>query len=460
MKQNYIYITLMTVLVLTVLVVFYVLPRPTFSELERRDLTEAPVLPAWESDSLQSGQFTEHVSRWFSDTEPFREQLLQVSMWLDRHMGLTIGEGEEQVTFHAADQQSNDDADAEELGLTDDREIADYENRQNADEAAKIAGAGIIICGKPGEVRAMSAYHGKDGGKRYADVCNAYKRAFPGVNVYCMVIPTAVEFYCPDVAKESTRSELSTIRSTYAQLDDSVKAVDIYTVLGKHAGEDIYLRTDHHWAPLGAYYAAERFARVAGVPYRDLSEYNREVVHGFVGTMYGYSHDMSVKESPEDFVYYTPKDSDYETTYVVYTVDKSYRVIAEAAAYTGPFFGHFSDGSSGAYCVFMGGDSKITQVRTSQQNGRRLLILKDSFGNALVSYLFGSFEEVHVVDGRYFTKNMCEYVEQNGITDILFCNNVFKVYGGGGKYMDFLTQESWPYKGRNPARPKATAQAQ
>lgn len=450
----------MAVLVLAVLTIFYVLPRPTFSELERRDLTERPAWPSWASDSLQSGQYTESVSRWFSDTEPMREQLLQMSMLLNRYMGLKIG-ADDQVTFHAADQQSNDGADAEELGLMNEREIADYENRQNADEAAKIAGSGgIIICGQPGAVRAMSAYYGTKGGVTYAEVCNTYKRTFPGVNVYCMVIPTAVEFYCPNVAKKSTQSELSTIRNTYSLLDDSVKAVDIYTALGKHADEDIFLRTDHHWAPLGAYYAAERFARVAGVPYRPLSAYNREVVHGFVGTMYGYSHDISVKESPEDFVYYTPKDSSYETTYIVYTVNKAYRVTAEAAAQRGEFFGHFSDGSSAAYCVFMGGDSKITQVRTSVGNGRRVLILKDSFGNALAGYLFGSFEEVHVVDGRYFTKNMQEYVRENGITDILFCNNVFKVYRGGQNYLDFLTQKGWPYRGQNPATPTAISQAQ
>jgi len=450
----------MIALLLGILTVFYVLPRPTFSELERRELTEQPAWPSWESDSLRSGQYTAEVARWFSDTEPFREQLLQLSMLIDRYMGLKLGSRDEQVTFHAADQQSNEGADAEELGITNDREIEAYENKQNADEAAKIAGAGIIVCGPEGQVRAMSAYHGTNGGSKYAQVCNEYKRAFPDVNVYCMVIPTAVEYYCPDAAKSSTKSELTTIRNTYSLLDDSVKAVDIYTVLGNHASEDIFLRTDHHWAPLGAYYAAERFAKVAGVPYRPLSAYNREVVHGFVGTMYGYSHDISVRQSPEDFVYYTPKDSDYETTYVVYTVDKSYRVTDEAAAYRGQFFGHFKDGSSAAYCVFMGGDSKITQVRTSQKNGRRVLILKDSFGNALVGYLFGSFEEVHVVDGRYFTKNMREYVEQNGITDILFCNNVFKVYGGGANYMQFLTQKSWPYKGRNPATPKEVSQAQ
>ena len=451
MKQSYIYIVFMALVLIIITGIFYILPRPVFSELERLDLTEFPAFPSWESDSLQSGKYTESIARWFSDTEPFREQLLRYSMLIDKYAGLRIGSADEGITFHAADNTSNEGEDMEELGLTNDREIAEYQNQQNADEAAKIAGAGIIICGPQGKVRAMSAYHGTNGGVKYASVCNEYKRVFPDVNVYCMVIPTAVEYYCPDAAKSSTKSELSTIRNTYSLLDDSVKAVDIYTALGKHASEDIFLRTDHHWAPLGAYYAAERFAQVAQVPYLPLTEYNKEVVHGFVGTMYGYSHDITVKESPEDFIYYTPKDSAYETTYIVYTVSKSYKVTAEGAAYTGEFFAHFRDGSSGAYCAFMGGDSKITQVRTAQTNGRRLLILKDSFGNALAGYLFGSFEEVHIVDGRYFTKNMKEYVAQNGITDILFCNNVFKVYNGGDNYLKFLTQESWPYKGRNPA---------
>ncbi|MBR1732421.1 MAG: hypothetical protein IJ729_01575, partial [Alloprevotella sp.] len=58
---------------------------------------------------------------------------------------------------------------------------------------------------------------------------------------------------------------------------------------------------------------------------------------------------------------------------------------------------------------------------------RRLIIIKDSFGNALPAHLFHSFEEVHVVDFRYFTKNMVRYVRENGITDVLFACNIFNV---------------------------------
>lgn len=76
------------------------------------------------------------------------------------------------------------------------------------------------------------------------------------------------------------------------------------------------------------------------------------------------------------------------------------------------------------YSTFMGGDSKLTKIVTQNKNGRRLAILKDSFGNALPPFLFSSFEEIHVIDCRYFTPNIRDYIQGNGVTDILFANNV------------------------------------
>jgi hypothetical protein len=100
----------------------------------------------------------------------------------------------------------------------------------------------------------------------------------------------------------------------------------------------------------------------------------------------------------------------------------------------------------------MGGDTKLTQVRTSTHNGRRVIILKDSFGNMLPGYLFFSFEEVHVIDSRYFTKDIIAYVEENKITDILFANNIFKAYSSHtyGSYLRFLHQQ-WHRPGSAPA---------
>ena len=300
-------------------------------------------------------------------------------------------------------------------------------NAAVAGQCARKSPTGIIIAGSGDSVRALEPFGGIPGNCRhYAEAVNRYADTFgDSVRIYCMVIPTAVEYYCPDTARTWTKAELPVINDIYGHLSDRVRAVDVHTVLGRHVAEEIYARTDHHWLPLGAYYAAQEFARVSDVPFMTLENYDRHIVNNFVGTMYRFSKDISVKQAPEEFVYFTPRDVRYSTTSVAYTLDRSRRrVVSETEPAEKPFFRTYHDGSSAAYCTFMGGDTNLTAVRTSTNNGRRLLVLKDSFGNALPGYLFYSFEEIHVVDCRYFTKNIRDYVLDNNITDILFANNI------------------------------------
>lgn len=435
-KYSAVYIVLLCVAFFSMALVFNFFPRSKVSELEKRELA---VFPKYTEDALLSGEFTKKVSSWYSDSEPYRDVLMQLSMTIKDMIG--IAPTENNVRFHAAKTTAPAD---DEYDDASDRNVGAYKNEITADDNAKIANAGIIVVGKGDKVRALMAFGGSSkGGGQYSEAANKYKEVFGDkVHVYCMVIPTAAEFYCPDNALSCTRPQRPTINHIYSQLSPKVKAVDIYTPLGRHAKEDIYLRTDHHWAPLGAYYAAQKFAQVAGVPFKPLSSYERKVVHGYVGSMYGYSNDISVKNAPEDFVYYVPKNVKYTTTYIDYTVDKNYHVTSVSKPYKSIFFYHYKDGSGGAYCTFMGSDMRITQVRTAIKNHRRLMILKDSFGNAIPGYLFYSFEEIHVVDYRYFGRNMKKYVEENKITDILFANNIFNAYSPKiyKRYLNFLTQ--------------------
>lgn len=287
--------------------------------------------------------------------------------------------------------------------------------------------SGIIIMGNGGTVRAFEPYSGKiENVMAYSAMVNHYADTFsPDVKVFCMVIPTAVGLYCPDKAKAWTKDENTNGNAMIKALSDKVTAIDLFPVMRKHLYEPIYSRTDHHWAPLGAYYAAQAFAQAAGVPFMELSQYDKNVIHNYVGTMYRFSKDAFVKRAPEEFVYYTPKGVEYKTTYIKYHLDKGRKkVVGEDAPTVESFFRSYPDGDSHAYLTFFGGDDRTIKVETSTKNNRRLVILKDSYGNAIPGYLFGSFEEIHVIDCRYFTKNITRYVRDNKITDILFANNI------------------------------------
>lgn len=431
--------------VMTAVFVFF--PRTTYSELEKRDLAEFPDISDIESIRKDPGKFTASISSWFSDTEPYRDEFMTLSMNIRGAMKGDFRSEEETVSFRPSDtpdattanskdnapgnienlsESSSEDAHAGEAMAAED------DDDDINDGKAKLGSSGTIIVGKGEKVRALMAFGGTaKGGGGYVDLLNTLADEFPGKNVYAMIAPLATEYYLPEKAAKASRPQKPFIYSVRDRLSPKVKFVDVYDELLKHRKEDIYLRTDHHWAGLGGYYAAKRLAETAGVPFRGLDAYDRHEIKGFVGSMYGYSKDISVKNAPETFVYYTPNQVGFDTEFVSYTLNKNFKIIRESKPYKSAFFKKFKDGSGNAYLTFIGTDQAFVKVKTSTPGNRKLLIIKDSYGNAVPGNLFYSFNEVHVIDFRYFTHNLKDYVNKNGITDIAVCFNVFNAYSSG-----------------------------
>lgn len=460
---------LMTILTAfeTIGLALLVFPRSTESITEKRELKKFPELSA---ESWFSGDFTAGVSEWFSDTVPFRDEVTDLSTQLRELRGFrqdgirlhnvgTVQTDASKPDTSAPEQPSEPQ---EQPGTASGESVENSSTAQtskpqtttaapteeeepviNEDDSVTITNNGIAVVG----TRALMLYGGSYSvGEKYAGVVNRYKELLGNdVNVYAMVIPTSCEFYSPDSVKVYCGSQKDNIDYVYSLLNNST-GVDAYSSLKKHLREDIYLRTDHHWAPLGAYYAAQAFAETAGVPFLDISEYEQRVVHDYVGTMYGYSGDAVLKNNPEDFVYYVPKTVDYTTTYYDYILQDG-KIAGANAPYEADFFIKYSDGSGMAYCTFMGGDAKIVKVSTNAGTRRKLAIFKDSYGNALPPFLMGSFDEIIVIDMRYFTHNAIDYLKENGVTDVLFANNAFHAATASTVtyYNNFLTQSDWGF---------------
>lgn len=445
MKRDYIFLFITGAIFLTLAVVFLFFPRSTFSQLERRELKTPP---DFSLSSLLDGSYMAEVSSWFSDSQPFRDEFMTLSMTIKKGMALTRGSGEDAFVFHqtsdigadmipggTGEDSAGEPADPAAAMPERDRDIPEGNIGAADGEESKMSKSGILIVGSGEKVRALMNYGGSpSAGNPYVAMVNEYASRMPDVRIYSMVVPIAMEFYCPAEARKRPglyKSQLPAINHIYSRLAPGVRPVNVYTTLSEHTGEDIYLRTDHHWAPLGAYYAARKFAETAGVHVPDLSEFDRKVIHRFVGSMYGYSKDISVKNAPEDFVYYTPKNLNYTSTFTVINVDKDFHITGQGKPYKTSYFKHFKDGSGNAYLTFMGSDFLIVKVETSVRNGRRLAVLKDSYGNALPGYLFRSFEEIHVLDFRYFPHNIVDYCRAHGITDFLFVQNIFNASSSG-----------------------------
>ena len=57
--------------------VFLFMPRSTYSELEKRDLAEFPDIKMIKENP---SRFTSEISQWFSDSEPYRDIFMTVSL--------------------------------------------------------------------------------------------------------------------------------------------------------------------------------------------------------------------------------------------------------------------------------------------------------------------------------------------------------------------------------------------
>ncbi len=349
--------------------------------------------------------------------------------------GSSDSKNESSITESSAAESKNDNStsDSDSISSSDSSENSD--NSENSDSSVssdtsgneKPAGVdgvqtnGQLVVDINGHTWGISLYGGGDGAN-YATYLNEFKeKVGSSVNVFNMVVPTAGAYYLPAGYEDYNASHRDSINSIANKLVNVIN-VDGYSALEAHTDEYIYTRTDHHWEPLGAYYAAKAFCEMAQVPVKELSTYKTETIEGFVGTMYAFTdYNERIKNDPDTFTYYIPS-TEYTATY--YTTD--FKVDEQFSQFHSIFV---DQPASGAYSTFMGGDQKIVKIETANKNGRKLCIFKDSYGNAEVPFFVDSFEEIYVCDIRYFDLYAPDFIKDNGITDVLFTMCTFSAVG-------------------------------
>jgi len=250
----------------------------------------------------------------------------------------------------------------------------------------------------------------------YSELINDFAKHLPKVNTYVLIAPTAMEFYGPETYRTGGHSQAKGIATVYTALKgDNVKAVNAYDEIAKHTGEYIYFRTDHHWTARGAYYAYKAFAKVAGFEPTKLEDHETGKLEGFVGSMYTYTHADILKKNPDFVEYFKPISECEGMVYPDASMSggRPLKIITESVA------------GSNKYLCFVEGDNPVEKITTANKNGKKIAIVKESYGNAFAPYLIDNFEEVYVLDPRKGNVNLKKFVKDNGITDVLFLNYPF-----------------------------------
>ncbi len=415
------------VVMLAVAVCFVILNRPEVSYTENRTLAK---MPQFSLEDYFSGKYTAGIEEYYNDTIPHRDSLKDVVADIKGRFGVPSNDD---VKIHGVILSRETEETTEKVttavtmaqikGTTSIAVITtvtETEPEENPLDDPNIEGEisnSILVYNNRG---IMLYGGGKSNGELYAQYVSNFKSDLgEDVNVYSMVCPTPVSYYLPTKYSDMTNDEKGNIEHINKFLNDVIP-VDAWNALDRHKDEKIFQNTDHHWSQLGAYYAAEEFAKTAGVPFADLSEYEKIEKDGYVGTLYGFTGDSDLKDNPEQFIYYKPK---CEYTSEFFTPDLSEN-------WEGNLIVNIENIDPVSwYCVFIGVDNVVTHVTTEVKNGRKLAVIKDSYGNALIPCLTSSFEEIYVIDMRYFEVNAVSYLKEKGITDLLFAMNSFSATG-------------------------------
>ncbi len=442
--------------------------------LPRTEVSDYSILKEWPEFSFESfinGQYLNDIMYCFTDTIHSRDRFIDFETRINDLYGIEdeqkvvviYPEDEEDVesessvesaSFESSElsyevsMDASDDSDVSNIiesseSVSSEAEDTSYEESETTDETSQdevvqvppeLSGSVLIV-----GTRALEIYGGnQERAAMYAQVLNDFAEKLDNdVKVYSMVIPKASAYYIEQAQGYDNyiyrnKNDIDVITNT---LSDKVIDVNIYNILGLHAGEEIYLRTDHHWSALGAYYASSVFAEKAGVAFAPLSEFTEWRREGYVGTMYKFSENNStLLNNPEDFMIYYP-NADYEAYYYSSETFKDDPRSSDkdddgVQDYNGFFWEIGDNQRSSWYSTFLRGDSyAVKAVSNECKNGRKLLIVKDSYGNALSPFMIEGYEEIYIVDARKYQDSLTDTVEDLGITDVLFAECTFSAVG-------------------------------
>lgn len=240
---------------------------------------------------------------------------------------------------------------------------------------------------------------------------NEFAKSNNDKNIQIMIVPTASLILKEKLPKNAGGYNQNNILDTIKDNIENATFIDLREQLLLHKDEYIYYKTDHHWTTLGSYYAYQEWCKY-NQSNTNISDYLRETVTTeFKGSLYSKVLNKNV-ENDEIEIFKPIKEANYKVSY-------NFNKKIDSSVYD---FNKLN--TKDKYQVFLGGNHAELQINTSNKNGKNLLIIKDSYANSFIPFLLNDYENICVIDMRYFKNNLKEYMNENKISEILILYNV------------------------------------
>ena len=259
----------------------------------------------------------------------------------------------------------------------------------------------------------------------YILAVNDAANALPsGVTLYDMIVPTSMDVLLPEsyltennVSSSDQRKAIdSYIYPSITAMNAGVKTVPLFSALLQHCSEPIYYRTDRTWTQLGGYYAYVEFCKAKGLQATALDQFTKTEYSGFLGGFYTSSQDYNMQAAPDTVAAYTT-DANTSLTFTDQNgaISENWSVISDGIGYD----------SSYLYLIFAAGDQPYKVLNNADlSDGSACVVVQDSFGNYFIPFLTQHYQNVYVVDYRFYSGSVPQLASDMGATDVILLSSV------------------------------------
>ena len=196
--------------------------------------------------------------------------------------------------------------------------------------------------------------------------------------------------------------------------------VDVRDTLMDHNDEYIYYKTDHHWTSAGACLAYDVWSeRTGGEAETEDGLVKNVVSDKFRGSLYSKILDAD-SAYDEIWTYGLQKDDAFGSKDCTVMIDEKQQLDS--------IYDDEKLQEKDKYAYFLGGNYGQVHIQNqkvaSKAKGKNILIIKDSFANSFVPFVTQDYENIYMVDLRYYNGDMKSYLQKHNITDVLVLYNI------------------------------------
>ena len=232
------------------------------------------------------------------------------------------------------------------------------------------------------------------------------------INTFFTLVPNSIYINAdklPDNVEVPNQKEI--IEEIYTNTKNTHNVNVTQALIEENKKQQLYFKTDHHMNSDGAYVVYKEFCNSAEITPVPLSDFERVVItEDSLGT---FDSKAQVYGQKPDTIWVYKNDANTNIKEAIYDKETTNSIFNES----------FLEGKD-KYSYFLNGNNSKVVVKTNVDNDKKILVIKDSYAHIMSQFLCQNYSEVHFLDPRYTNFNYEEYIQENGITDVLFLYNV------------------------------------